>query len=328
MEILYQGRVRTVHDERFISALNEMSRVTSIFRSNSNIGSKIAAQSTKFDLEIMTPLTGQSQRNKTYITEKKIGISMAFDINEELIDEHSKTEFRETLNELIGIVVDCEYIGDTLRELYNYKGEIWVIPYGCDFQDFFATAAVPSQVLNLIVNRKWTKHYGNEVILEAIDLIRDKVELSAKFVGSGSELVRLREKFSHLESKGIVRYLPSLTKEQMISEFRNNWIYVSASKSDGTSVSLLEAMSAGMVCVTSDFASNKEWIKDEYSGYTFSTNSPQSLAEVLLTISNLSAMARKRIRDSAITIARREGDWEKNKSKFQEAVRSCLMGST
>ena len=327
MEILYRGRDRTVHDERFISALKEMSRVTSIFQSYSSNESNIATKDITFDLEIITPLTGQYQREKTFKTGKKIGISMAFDINEEIIDDQSKMDFVATLNELFGIVVDCEYIRDTLRELYHYKGEIWVVPYGCDFEDFFATAANPSPVLDLIVNRKWTKNYGNEVILEALDLIRDKVELRAKFVGGGTEFVQLRNKFRHLELQGIVRYLPSLTKEQMISEFRNNWIYISASKSDGTSISLLEAMSAGMVCVTSDFAPNKEWIKDGQSGYTFSKNSPQSLAEVLLTISNLSAMARKEIRDSAIAKAKKEGDWKKNKVKFQEAVQSCFSGS-
>ena len=110
----------------------------------------------------------------------------------------------------------------------------------------------------------------------------------------------------------------------MISEFRKNWIYVSASRSDGTSISLLEAMSAGMICVISDFPSNKEWIEDGVNGYTFTNNSPMSLAEKLISLSKVKPVLIAHMRELAITKAREKGDWAVNKVSFQNAISNSL----
>jgi glycosyltransferase involved in cell wall biosynthesis len=279
-----------------------------------------------FDLEILTPLTGHLE-NSDNSSRKKIGIAMAFDINEEITNDQSKHQLELTLNQLSGVIVDCRYIKDALRETYFYKGEIWQVPYGCDFFDFHDTAASIGPEINLVINRKWGENYGNEIVLEAISLMQERIKIKAKFIGGGTELNRLRQKYRDLEVLGTIDYLPSLSKKQMILEFHNNWIYVSASKSDGTSISLLEAMSAGMICVTSDFASNKEWIESGVNGYTFANNSAESLAETLLTVSKMTPKMYSEMRKIAITKARDKGDWRQNKVLFQEAIRNCLVSS-
>lgn len=323
VEILYQGREKSVHDERLISAAADIARVTSIFRSEKNQGLIKELNKRKFDLEIITPLTGYSNLVDVE-ARKRIGISMAFDINEETVDENSKRQLALTLEKLSGVVVDCKYIKDVIRNTYFFKGDIWQIPYGCDFHDFFEAASPIESELKLIVNRRWSDTHGNELVLEAIDLLKEKVRISAKFIGDGSEFNRLRQKYGSLESLGIVSFLPNLDKSQLISEFRQSWIYVSGSKSDGTSISLLEAMSAGMICVVSNFPSNEEWIENGVNGYTFTNNNAQSLAEKLFNLSKTESKVHAKMRQLAIKKAREKADWDVNKTLFQSAISKSL----
>ena len=44
-------------------------------------------------------------------------------------------------------------------------------------------------------------------------------------------------------------------------------IYVSTSLSDGTSLSLLEAMACSLPVVVTDIPANKEWITDGHNGF-------------------------------------------------------------
>ena len=46
-------------------------------------------------------------------------------------------------------------------------------------------------------------------------------------------------------------------------------VYISATRSDGTSLSLLEAMGAGCIPVVSNIVSNRSWILDSVNGYLF-----------------------------------------------------------
>jgi glycosyltransferase involved in cell wall biosynthesis len=60
-------------------------------------------------------------------------------------------------------------------------------------------------------------------------------------------------------------------------------IYVSTSLSDGTSVSLLEAMAAGGFPVVTDIPANREWIKDGENGFLVPVNEAGLLAKRIVS---------------------------------------------
>lgn len=319
MEILYRGRTRTIHDQRFINTLNEIGQVKSVFNDTAQSDCLPGGDAGIFDFEVITPLTGSHHPVKFAHAEKKIGISMAFDLNEEITDRASKSKFQSTIKDLYGVITDCHYIKLKLQEDYAYQGKVWVIPYGCDFQEFANTAGEQSKTLNLIINRNWSEIHGNEIVLEAINLIRKEIEVYAKFVGTGKEQTQLRSKFKALEEAGLVKFLPKLSKNQMINEFKKSWVYVSASLSDGSSVSLMEALSAGLICITSNFPSNAEWIENGSNGYTFENGRPESLAKVLLYISKMSSAKYSTVRSNAVSLASQKADWKTNSLLFKDA---------
>jgi glycosyltransferase involved in cell wall biosynthesis len=58
--------------------------------------------------------------------------------------------------------------------------------------------------------------------------------------------------------------------------------YVSVSRSDSTSQSLLEGMAAGLLPVVSDIPGNREWVMHRESGLLVPTGDAEALAAALL----------------------------------------------
>ena len=58
-------------------------------------------------------------------------------------------------------------------------------------------------------------------------------------------------------------------------------VYLSASRSDSTSVSLLEAMAAGALPVVSDIEGNREWVAEGDGARLFAPGDPDALARAL-----------------------------------------------
>ena len=64
---------------------------------------------------------------------------------------------------------------------------------------------------------------------------------------------------------------------------------VSTALSDGSSLSLIQAMAVGRPSIVSDLPSNREWITQEATGWLFSTGNPKDLARQILSASAVRA---------------------------------------
>jgi L-malate glycosyltransferase len=87
--------------------------------------------------------------------------------------------------------------------------------------------------------------------------------------GSGSETEKLKNQTKLLGLTEYVKFVGWLNEEENRLHYAESSIYVSIPASDGTSVSLLEAMSANCIPVVSDLPANKEWISDNTNGIIF-----------------------------------------------------------
>ena len=68
----------------------------------------------------------------------------------------------------------------------------------------------------------------------------------------------------------------------MLKWFRAADAYVSCAQSDGTSVSLLEAMATGLPAVATDIPSNREWVVDGQNGWLATDASAEEFADPFL----------------------------------------------
>lgn len=79
---------------------------------------------------------------------------------------------------------------------------------------------------------------------------------------SGEQTVALRALAAERGLGGRVEFTGHLSPDDLARAYRRSAIFVSVPQTDGTSVSLLEAMAAGCLPVLSDLPANREWVQD------------------------------------------------------------------
>lgn len=116
-------------------------------------------------------------------------------------------------------------------------------------------------------NRLHRPLYNIDTILrDFADFHRVHPEWRLEVGGSGPETAHLRELARQLGIASVTEFTGWLDKQQNENRYSRAMIYVSIPSSDGTSVSLLEAMSAGCVPVVSDLPVTAEWVLDGING--------------------------------------------------------------
>jgi glycosyltransferase involved in cell wall biosynthesis len=100
--------------------------------------------------------------------------------------------------------------------------------------------------------------------------------------------------------------------------FRAADTYVSCTQSDGTSISLLEAMATGLPVVVSDIPSNREWVVEEQNGWLASPRSAEQFADRLLRAARLSPEQRRLFSERNRRIVDDRADWDRNFPKLLE----------
>ena len=100
-------------------------------------------------------------------------------------------------------------------------------------------------------------------------------------------------------------------------------IYISPSHVDGSSVTLMEALASGLVCIVSDIPGNREWIEDGVNGWLFLDGDVDDLAgKILHAIKNKRSF--KKIGEAARKTAEQKADWKKNFGKLLEVYDAMM----
>jgi glycosyltransferase involved in cell wall biosynthesis len=115
-----------------------------------------------------------------------------------------------------------------------------------------------------------------------------------------------------------VHFPGQVRQAQLPQYYRAADLYVSASHSDGTSISLLEAMACGRPVLVSDIPGNREWVEPNVNGWLFPEGDVNALARAILhaveardRLSEMGKVARK--------LAQQRANWERNFPKLLEA---------
>lgn len=315
--LTYIGRNNNIHDQKFIKILSKRFNVQEIY--TKDLVSKFIPVH-KFEnisLIVAGPLTDAVSVIPISVKVPILGISHAFDLNTEFDNQ----DIKGNIARCAAIMSDCRYITNTLRETYNFTREIYEVPWGCD-RDYFSKVEVTFQKkLKILVTRNWFALYRNNVIIDALKMLElKKIDFTCTFIGDGPLLDDQLRKLDKLSDSSDIRFLGHQSKTQIRNAMSDNWIYLSAASSDGSSVSLLEAMAAGMICVTTDFPSNHEWVEPSISGFLFPNGDSKALASLIELISSLSIDEKIKIGKMAKDVILKRGDWRHNQKAFTAAA--------
>ena len=141
---------------------------------------------------------------------------------------------------------------------------------------------------NLAICTRWFEPvYGNEVVIEAAGLLHAQgTDIKFQFTSSGKQLNECQTLANQLAPER-VNFLGGVSRDILHSALSAASIYVSMSRSDGTSTALLEAMAMGLFPILSDIPANREWICNHgCDGILVPVNDVVALAKALDVILN------------------------------------------
>lgn len=221
---------------------------------------------------------------------------------------------------------DCQAVADKAMKLHFPGNRIVLAPWGVDLSLFKPgpVGALRSRLswqdkLVLLSSRSWEPIYGIDTILEAFARAAQVLPEARLLLFGKGTLTGMVEKL--IAEKGLAEkvYLGGQVKnDDLPPVYRCADLYLSASHSDGSSVSLMEALACGLPALVSDIPGNKEWITPGMQGWLFRDGDADDLEQKIIQAAAdrkmLATMAQ-----SARNKAEEQADWVKNFQKIQGA---------
>lgn len=240
-----------------------------------------------------------------------------------------KNKIKKFITKLIlknsnGIIVDAKFMKEMIIEDFKIEeNKIFVMPFGVkkEYREVGRKKEFKNGKVGIITYRKMEPIYNQEIIIKALKCFKDEERKNfyVDWIGSGSLYNKFKELIYNEGLFDIVNFNGYVDEEKLKLLLLEDSIYLSSSLSDGTSVSLLEAMSFGLFPVISDIKGNREWVVDGVNGFLFN---PKDKNELYLKLKK--AINNKDLRKDAFLINKKiieeRANWEENLNIFKNFV--------
>ncbi|EHJ45966.1 glycosyl transferase group 1 (plasmid) [Solidesulfovibrio carbinoliphilus subsp. oakridgensis] len=250
-------------------------------------------------------------------------LSMGSDIlTEAWRDARSQESAAATLRAADGLVCDCRAVAAAARRLADIPGDRTVVlPYGVEeaFLEPGRDAALRRELgfgdgsFLVLACRSFEPVYDVPTVVAAFGLAaaRDP-RLCLALAGDGSEAGAVRRAVERCGAGHRIVLPGRLSQAALRRFYRGSDCYLTGSRSDGSSVSLLEAMAAGLPVVASDIPGNREWVAAGRTGRLFPVGDPAAAARALLAVAAMDGRARTAMGEQGRRTVRRRAVWNDN----------------
>ena len=176
----------------------------------------------------------------------------------------------------------------------------------------------------VLSNRNLLPLYNISLLIRAIPkVIQEQPDTKFFIAGDGSDRQDLEKEANSLNLGSSVQFLGRLPHEKMAELLSQADIYVSTSLSDGTSVSLLEAMGSGAFPIVTDIPANREWIVNGKNGFLVPVDQAEILADrIVNAIRDRDLLGKSRTEN--FIIAQKKAFWPANIRKLEEMYSSLF----
>jgi len=172
--------------------------------------------------------------------------------------------------------------------------------------------------------RSWEPIYGVDVLAKGFVIAaQQRPELRLFLLGGGSLSGAIRRILSNGGVLDKVHFGGQVSQADLPRYYQAADLYLSTSHSDGSSVSLMEALGSGLPVLVSDIPGNREWVTPGEQGWWFPDNDPYALAEGILQAVEQREKLPK-ISAAARTLAEERADWNKNFEKMLAGYQMAL----
>ncbi len=225
-------------------------------------------------------------------------------------------------------ICDCEAVRRKCRPQLG-TARIVQLPWGIDPKLFSPALAdnLPGRPeqwgdsLVLISNRSWEPVYGIETLAEGFYRAwQQESGLRLVLIGAGSMAGFLQGFIRRHGLQDVIHCPGRIGHDRLPDQYRAADLYVSCSLTDGSSVSLLEAMGCGLPALVTDTGGNPEWIREGVNGWLVPVNDADALARRLLAASFLDREHLRRMGRQGRRLVEQRADWSKNSRRLLAAI--------
>ena len=188
-------------------------------------------------------------------------------------------------------------------------------------QDF----GLPEARSLILYPRSLEPHYQPDVFVEALaNVARAHPAALAVLVESGSLVEEVRAQVARLGLEDSLSWQPLRSAEQFRGLLALADVLVVSPKTDGTSVTVMDAMSMGVPVVSSLTSGSAEWIMDGITGWSFPVGDSDALATAILSALDCDPQRRRKITGAASNLVAVRGGWEASSRRFCRAIEELI----
>ncbi|HXF59212.1 MAG TPA: glycosyltransferase family 4 protein, partial [Candidatus Saccharimonadales bacterium] len=201
--------------------------------------------------------------------------------------------------------VDAAVLAEAAVSLGARPERVWTRAWGVDVS-VPPAARARDGAIRVLWTRQLEPVYDPQPFLRALGILKRRgIPFRASMAGDGpmrglvEGWIREEDLAREVTLEGFVG------EERLRALHRASDLYVSASRSDSTSQSLLEAMAAGLLPIVTDIAGNREWVTHRTHGYLVPVGDKDALACAIAEAiqdpetAAMRARARERVVESA-----------------------------
>jgi len=245
---------------------------------------------------------------------------------------------RFTLRNATVMVGDCAAVREKAVLFGLPRERIFTFPWGIDLvrfapgrEDALRTRLGWQNCFVLLSLRSWEPVYGVDVMLRGFARAYRQMEeageeqppLRLLMLGGGSQAGLVHQIIQQHGLQHVVHLGGHVNQESLPAMYRAADLYLSASHSDGSSVSLMEALGSGLPVLVTDIPSNREWVTSGQEGWLFPDGDDAALAGCIVRAvrqpDELADMCR-----AARVRAEQRADWKKNFQTLLAAYDSAV----
>jgi glycosyltransferase involved in cell wall biosynthesis len=248
----------------------------------------------------------------------------------------SQVKLRWVAHRAQRITCDCDAVRERLVTQVKYPAErILVVPWGIDLQRFrprpnearaLRAALGWEDKKILIMTRSFEPVYGVEHFLSSLpEVVRCEPDARVLLIGRGSLESTLRTRVDEWGLRDAVHFAGFVPNDELPKYLSAADVYVSSSLSDGTSLSLLEAMACALPVVVTDVPANLEWIRDGFNGFVVPRQDSARLAQRLMDVLKQED-TRRAMGQRNFAIAQERANWDENFRKIERLYLAMVNG--
>jgi L-malate glycosyltransferase len=222
---------------------------------------------------------------------------------------------KKSLQRSAFVTADSQYMIDKMQEVAKApEGKYVLLQYGID--------PIGHGTKEKIVysNRMHKSLYRiDQVIAYFKEFLQENSDWKLVIAGSGPDTDQLMQMAKETGHGDHIEFVGYTSTAENRAWYARSMIYISIPSSDGTAVSLLEAMSAGCIPVVPDLEVSREWIKNGENGVVEKSSSNPLLEALTLDIEKLRERNIKMIEERASRV--------KSMKKFRAFYAEAVKGS-